>query len=283
MATRFISKALVAIQANHWRMTLNIIVCYKLSPDAEDLRILPDRSLSFAEAEWRIGQYDLNAVEAGVSLAEATGGTVTALSVGPKELENSKARKAILSRGPHDLYQVVDDRLRDADTHTTAQVLAVAIRKLSANGYSFHLILCGEGSADLYAQQVGAQLGQLLGLPTLNAVAKIEPSGDHLIVERALEDEIEILEVPLPAALSVTTDINLPRIPGMRDILAAGKKPVTQWSLDDLGLSGGIRPGVEILDTRAPLQVNRKRQIWEGESEDMINKLVAELRKEGIP
>jgi electron transfer flavoprotein beta subunit len=256
---------------------LNIIVCYKLSPDAEDIQARPDGSLSFANAEWKIGQYDLVAVEAGAQLAETQGGTLTALSVGPKELENSKARKAILSRGPKDLVVVMDEALLDADTHLTAQTLAAAIRTRG----DCDLVLCGEGSADLYAQQVGAQLGQLLGWPTINSVGKITPAGNSLVVERVLEDEVEVLEVPLPAVISVTTDINLPRIPGMKDILAAGKKPVTEWTLAKVGIAEA-RPALIVQETRAPKQADRKRLIREGESEDKVQALVSDLRKEGV-
>jgi electron transfer flavoprotein beta subunit len=256
---------------------LNVIVCYKLSPDAEDIQAKPDGTLNFANAEWKIGQYDLMAIEAGAQLVESQGGTLTALSVGPKELENSKARKGVLSRGPSELVVVMDEALRDADTHLTAQALAGAIRKRGA----CDLVVCGEGSADMYAQQVGAQLGQLLGLPTLNAVGKITPSGDKLIVERVLEDEVEVLEVSLPAALSVTTDINLPRIPGMKDILAAGKKTVTEWKLADVAPEGA-HPTVEALSTLAPKQADRKKIIRQGESEDTVRALLADLHKEGV-
>lgn len=256
---------------------MNIIVCYKLSPDAEDIQALPDGSLNMLNAEWRIGQYDQMAIEAGAQLAEAGSGTLTALSVGPKELESSKARKAILSRGPGDLIQVIDEALRDADSHMTARALAGAIRKRG----EYDLVLCGEGSADLYAQQVGAQLGQLLEVPTLNAVGKITPNGKKVVVERMLEDEVEILEIELPAVFSVTTAINLPRIPGMKDILAAGKKPVTVWSLAYIE-EAEPRRMLEAISTRAPKQADRKKIIREGESEAVVRALITDLRKEGV-
>ncbi len=256
---------------------MNIIVCYKLSPDAEDIQTKPDGSLDFFNAEWRIGEYDQVAVEAAMQILEQQGGTLTALSAGPKELENTKARKSILSRGPDDLVVVMDEKMRDADTHYTAVVLAEAIKKRG----DFDLVVCGEGSADLYAQQVGVQLGQLLGVPTLNAISKITAEESKLTIERALEDEIEVLEVTLPAVLSVTTDIHLPRIPGMKDILGAGKKPVSEWTLADLGLEAE-KPALTILETRAPDRVDRKGVILEGDSEANVAALVESLRKEGV-
>ncbi|WP_425804083.1 electron transfer flavoprotein [Desulfitobacterium sp. Sab5] len=254
---------------------MNVIACFKVVPEEQDIVVQPDRNLSFARAEWKIGQYDLNAVEAGMQIVEAVGGKVSALSAGGKQADNSKLKKGILSRGPEDLFLVIDDRFGNADSHLTAKALEAGIRKIG----SFDLVLCGEGSGDLYSQQVGIQLGELLNVPTLNAVSKITPAGDKLVVERTLENEVEILEVTLPAVISVTTDINLPRIPSMKNILAAGKKPVTQWGTADLGLEDAKRP-TEIINTLAPEDVDRKQIIFEGDSEEAVQKLFESIHKE---
>ena len=105
----------------------------------------------------------------------------------------------------------------NADTSVTARVLAAAIQKIGG----VDLVLTGEGSADLYFQQAGLQLGELLELPVFNAVSRIEATASSLRLERSLEDETEVLEVPLPAVLAVTTDIHTPRLPNMKEILLA--------------------------------------------------------------
>ncbi|AHF07339.1 electron transfer flavoprotein [Desulfitobacterium metallireducens] len=254
---------------------MNVIACYKVVPEEQDIVVQPDRNLSFARAEWKIGQYDLNAVEAGMQIVEAVGGKVSALSVGDKQADNSKLKKGILSRGPEDLFLVVDDRFGNADSHLTAKALEAGIQKIG----SYDLILCGEGSGDLYSQQVGIQLGELLNVPTLNAVSKITPAGDKLVVERTLENEVEVLEVTLPSVISVTTDINLPRIPSMKNILAAGKKPTTQWGAAHLGLEDAKKP-TETLSTLAPADVDRKQIIFEGDTEEVVQKLFENIHKE---
>lgn len=254
---------------------MNVIACFKVVPEEQDIVVQPDRNLSFARAEWKIGQYDLNAVEAGMQIVEAVGGKVSALTIGDKQADNSKLKKGILSRGPEDLFLVIDDRFGNADSHLTAKALEAGIRKIG----SFDLVLCGEGSGDLYSQQVGIQLGELLNVPTLNAVSKITPAGDKLVVERTLENEVEILEITLPAVISVTTDINLPRIPSMKNILAAGKKPVTQWGTTDIGLEDAKKP-TEIISTLAPEDVDRKQIIFEGDSEEAVQKLFESIHKE---
>ncbi|WP_371374814.1 electron transfer flavoprotein [Sporomusa aerivorans] len=255
---------------------MNVIACYKVVPDEQDIVVCPDRTLSFAQVEWKIGQYDLPALEAGLQLVEAVGGNLSALSAGSRQLENSKLKKGVLARGPAELFLVVDEALAGADSHQTARVLAAAVQKIGGAD----LILCGEGSADLYAQQVGAQLGELLNLPTVNAVSRLTVEGNKLIAERTLEEVVEVLEIQLPAVVAVTTDMNQPRLPGMKEILAAGKKPVTEWQLTDIDVTGGLsRPVTEVISTLAPLPAERKRLIFEGESEEVIDQFYTCLRK----
>ena len=257
---------------------MNIIVCYKLIPDSEDLVVNSDGSISLDQAEWVISDYDLLAVEAGLQLVEKHGGKLMALSVGTEKLQNSKSKKDILSRGPDELYLVMDPSLGYGDTHQTSQVLATAIQKLG----DYDLVLFGEGSGDLYFQQVGLQVGELLGKPTFNAISKIEVEDGKLTVERSLENEIDVLSIPFPAALSVTTDINVPRLPSMKEILKAGKKPVTEWTLGDLNLGDGLNPRVDVLEVKAPKAADRKRIQIEGKPEEAVQTLIGHLSKEGV-
>lgn len=256
---------------------MNIVVCIKLTPDAEDIEVRPDGTISLERAEWKIGSFDLQALEAGVRLAEATGGKVTALSAGPARINQSKLKKDVLSRGPDELVLVTDEALADADTYTTAGVLAAAIQKQGP----VDLVLCGEGSADLYFQQAGLQLGEMLGWPTVNAVGKIELENGRLVLERSLEDEVEVLESPLPAVLSVTTDINPPRLPTMKEIINAGKKPVSEWTLADLSVAD-LRPRVQVLQSIAPPQVERKQIVLSGEPREVAQALVKALTQDGV-
>ncbi len=253
---------------------MNILVCYKIVPDEQDIVVKPDQTLSFDRAELKIGQYDLNAVEAGVQLVEAAGGAVTALTVGGAEVDNSKMKKSILSRGPGSNLAVKDDSLAGADSATTAKALAAAVKKAG----EWDLILCGEGSSDLYSQQVGVQLGELLGVPTLNGVSAITPGDGCVTVERTLEDEVETLEVRLPAVLSVTADINVTRVPSMKEILGAGKKPSTILGSGDVELPAGR--AVETTSLLAPAQAQRKCVLVEGDSDDKIAEFCRAIRTE---
>jgi len=248
---------------------MKIIACFKVSPEAQDIQTRPDRTLSLERAAWKIGTYDLNAIEAARVLADQVQGTVTGLSAGGSALTNAKTTKDALSRGLDDLAVVIDETLVAADSYQTADALARAIDQLGAGD----LILLGAGSSDAYTQQVGNQLGAILGWPALNAVNSITPSGAKVVVERLLEDAVYEIEVPLPAVLTLTSGINTPRIAGMKDILAAGKKPVTPV---DIGAVAA--PTATLVSELAPEQVDRQRTIMGGTPAEAAAELATILK-----
>ncbi len=253
---------------------MKIVVCCKIVPDEELIQVRPDRTLAMADTPWKISQYDLNALEAAKQLSAATSGSVTALSVGSTAaLEPSKIRKDVLSRGADELNLVINDEHAFSDSLETAKSLAAALK----DG-GFDLVLCGTGSGDLYAQEVGVQLGELLGLPTVNNVTGITPKEGAVEVERTLEDSVEVLEMPLPAVLSVSSEINTPAVPAMRDIMRAGKKPV---NVLDAALDGAV-PAVETLEELAPEQQERRQEIVEGDNDEAVEALVRFLKKEAL-
>ncbi|EDP99950.1 electron transfer flavoprotein [Shewanella benthica] len=254
---------------------MKIITCYKLVPEEQDIAVKADASLDTSKAAPKISQFDLNAIETAVEIKALVGECkITALSIGGKALDNPKARKDILSRGPDDLTVVVDEKFEQALPHQTARVLAAAAQKTG-----FDLIICGDGSGDLYAQQVGLQLGELLEVATINAVSKIVSAQDGKItVERALDDEVEVLEITLPAVISVSADINEPSIPSMKTILAAARKPVTKLSVEDIELAE-IPVLVESVSVLAPEHTERKQIIIHGDDEAQIAEFAEHLRK----
>jgi electron transfer flavoprotein beta subunit len=244
---------------------MRIVACIKAAPDDADITVGPDRSLDFSRAQWKVGSYDLNAIEAARRLADAVGGEVIGLTVGGDELANTKLRKDALSRGLDSL--VIVPGSPDADSFQTASALASALGELGCD-----LVVLGAGSSDRYAQQVGNQLGALLGVPTLNYVNGITANGERLRVERLLEDAEQVVEVSLPAVVSVTSGINVPRIAGMKDILAAGKKPVTEASAAMPAAS------TRVVSLLAPEQVDRRRTVVEGDPAETAAQLATFLK-----
>jgi len=145
--------------------------------------------------------------------------------------ESAKGVKDGLSRGMDQAFFVSDPSFKDLEPSQTAAILAEVIR---SRILQYDLIACGEGSSDLYAQQVGPRLAELLGIPCVCFVQKLSIEGGRLRAERRVEDGVEVVEAPLPALVTVLPDINTPRIPGVRDTLMAGKKPVITVKRDEL-------------------------------------------------
>ncbi|ELX3583141.1 electron transfer flavoprotein FixA [Salmonella enterica subsp. enterica serovar Gaminara] len=254
---------------------MKIITCYKCVPDEQDIAINnADGTLDFSKADSKISQYDLNAIEAACQLKQQLGDAqVVAMSVGGKALTNAKGRKDVLSRGPDELIVVIDDQFEQALPQHTAAALAAAAQKSG-----FDLLICGDGSSDLYAQQVGLLVGEALNIPAINGVSKILSLTDStLTVERELEDEVKTLSIPLPAVIAVSTDINTPQIPSMKAILGAAKKPVQVWSPADIGLNSV--PAYSAQQVAAPKQRERQRVVIEGDGEEQIAAFVENLRK----
>lgn len=252
---------------------MKIVACCKIVPNEEEIKVLPNRALSMEATPWKISQYDLNALETGKQLVAQNGGSLTALSIGSTAaLEPTKIRKDVLSRGASDLSVVINDTHAFADSLDTAKTIVQALK--ATEGYD--LVLCGTGSSDLYGQEVGVQVGALLGLPTLNHVTAIALKGDVLEVERTMEDAVEVYEIAMPAVLSVSSEINVPAVPAMRDIMQAGKKPV---NVLDVNLDG-IEASTKILEELAPEQQERRMEIIEGDNADAVDALVQFLKKE---
>lgn len=242
---------------------MKIIVCCKVVPEEQDIVVESSRKIDVSRTAAKISQYDLNAIECAMQLA-GKDGQVVALTAGPKKwLDNSKIRKDILSRGPESLEIVMDDALEGALPDVAAKVLAAACKKIG-----FDLVLCGEGSGDLYAQQTGILLGEILEVPAINGVSQVNVEGGNVICERALEQETEVIEMPLPAVLSVTSDINVPKIPTMKAILGAAKKPSTVTDLAALQVD--VTPMVTMVSVLAPESGERLNKIVEGDGDEAL-------------
>ena len=242
---------------------MKIVVAVKVVADDQDIFVAGDRTLDYSKAHQVISSYDKNAIEAAAQLAAANDGTVTVISAATSKATDAKLKKDILSRGVDELIMVTDDALATADSFATAQVLKGIVEDKVSD---YDLILTGDGSADFYAAA--------LGVPTINEVTSIAAEGDKVVVERTLEEEVEEIEVPLPAVIAVSPSIGEPRIPGMREILAAGKKPST---VDEL--AGGVDAKIEIEETKAPELAPRKQQIFEEGDIDAFAAAVAEALK----
>ena len=249
---------------------MNIVVCCKVVPDDQDIQVAADGTLDYSKAKPIVSAYDLNAIEAAVQLASAhEDSKVVCVSVADAKADDSKLKKGILARGVDELVMIADDACADLDAHATAAMLARLVDGLDAAD----LIVCGDGSADNYAQQVDVQLADALDLPVVTAVSAVSVEGAVATCDRMLETQLQTVQVDLPAVISVVPDIALPRIPGMKDILAAGKKP-----MGVAGADGAYESALEVLSCKAPEQAERKLEVMDASEDGAIEKFAAALK-----
>ena len=250
---------------------MKTVACYKVVPDVQDLDAFGSGSLEFARAASVLGDYDLVAIEQAVRLAEETNGEAALLSVGGSRLNDTKLAKAALSRGAAKLYRVVDEGFAEADSFQNASAIAAALKNIE-----FDVVVFGEGSSSQYSQQVGILAARMLGLPVVNAVRSARVEGGSLVCERDLDDAVESVKVSVPCAICMTSEALLPRIPQLKDILAAGKKPVE--TLDATAV-GGIAPSpVTVVERRVAPTAERKCVIYDSADSDAVSKLAADIK-----
>jgi electron transfer flavoprotein beta subunit len=208
------------------------VVLVKQVPDTESERkLVPGAgTLDRAAADGLINELDEYAIEEGLRLAEAHGGEVTILSVGPQKASES-IRKA-LSMGADKAIHVLDDGIAGSDALATSAVIAAA---LSSAG--FDLVIAGAESTDARTGVLPAMLAERLGVPQLTQASKVDVSGTSVTIRRVSDEGFDVVEASLPAVISVVEKINEPRYPSFKGIMAAKKKPVQTLALADLGVS----------------------------------------------
>lgn len=251
-----------------------VIACYKWVADEADIRINADLTVDAGRAKGKISDYDKNAIEAAVQAASSLGGKAVTLTFGTAAAKPSL--KDALSRGPEEGFWINAEAAAAADGAVTAKALAAAIEKIG----DYSVIFCAEGASDTYARQTAPRLAAALNLPVVTSAASVTFAGDAATVVRKLEDTLETVQVKLPAVIAVLPEANEPCIPGLKAVMAAGKKPVTEYHAADLGIDFTPKSKVTLVKGYV---MNRKNILFaEGSAEDKVRELTAALRKECV-
>ena len=250
-----------------------IIACFKWVIDEAYIRRGSSGNLDFSSVDYKISDYDRNAIEEAVRLKMKHAGKVIAMTVGTPE--TTKGVKDALSRGADEACFIADAAFSNLEPSQTATILAEVIRARIVN---YDLLLCGEGSSDLYAQQVGPRLAEHLGIPCISFAQNVIIDEGQVVVERRVEEGIEVMTAPLPALVTVLPEINVPRIPGVKDTLTASKKPVMTIRKEEL-----TPIGEACLQTTglAAVQMERRCEKFGTEGAE-IKRFIDALRKKGV-
>ena len=258
----------------------NMIVLVKQVFYTQDLRIDRTNKKLVTEGVARvISESDKNAIEEAVRLKEKLGGKITVLTMGPAQAK--EALREAIAMGADEGYMLTGPEFENSDAHATAAALAMGIKKIG----QFDVILCGETSEDQYSFQVGPRTAEILNLPQMTYAVKVTIQDGKIVAERSLEDSYETVESKLPVFITVSREINEPRLPTLMAIMAASKKPMTPWTAADIGLKPNElgRDGslTEPLKT-AVATGERKRIFIQGEPKEAAEKLASTLAGEGV-
>ncbi len=265
-------------------MTVRIVVLAKQVPDPET----PPSQFKIDEASNAVippsgvppvvNGFDLNAVEAALLLRDSGADVeITVLSVGNEFVMD--AMKKPLAMGADRLVLVEDDDLDKLDSAATVKVLAAAIEKDGP----FDLILGGRQASDWDQAHVTLGLSEVLGLPLVSLVQKLELSGDSVSLQRVIPDGYQEITAPVPSVLTITNELGEPRYPNLRGIMQASRKKPEIFSLADLGISAGdLAPKMALTKLYVP-ESNKQVELIEGEDEaDSGKKLALRLREEKL-
>jgi electron transfer flavoprotein beta subunit len=217
---------------------MNIVVCVKYVPDAQADRTFnaSDNTTDRENVDGLLSELDEYAVEAALKLVEAGEGEVTVVTVGPDQAAD--AIKKALQMGADKGVHIKDDAIHGSDAPATSLVLAEAIKKLSADGQP-DLVITGMASTDGTMGVVPTMLAERLGLPAVTYASELTVeggTGGSVTIRRDGDVSTQTIEASLPALVSVTDQINEPRYPSFKGIMAAKKKPVETWGIADLGV-----------------------------------------------
>ncbi len=257
---------------------MNVVVCIKQVPAKIKIEIdSQSGALVSGGVDRAINPPDLYALEEGVRIKEKTKGKLTVLSMGPARADESL--KEAIGYGADEGILLCDPAFEGSDTWATSHILAKAIGKVG----QFNLVICGKQSIDGETGQVAAQLAEAMGVPFVPLVNKIEELDEGSVkVVRMSDEGHQLIEMMLPGVITVVKEINTPRIPSLRGLMAAKKAAIPVWNAQALGVDAAA-----VGSAGSPSRVAKvffpqrpgKSEILQGDPESQVGQLVEKLRQ----
>ena len=251
---------------------MNIIVCAKQVIDVSEMKIDSSTKKPILQGvPQKINDIDKNAMEEAIKIKDKQGGKITVLTVGTSD---AKERiKELLAMGADEGVLVTQpDKY---DYHVISSLLSEAIKKIG----SYDIIICGEASVDMFSGQVGPRVAGLLNIPQITYAQNLTVEKDKVTSDRNMGDKSVTTESNYPVLITVTKEINEPRLPSLMQILGAANKPLNEWTADSLIKS--INPMVETIDLKG-VPMERKNIVYKDDIDESVGKLVESLAKEGV-
>jgi electron transfer flavoprotein beta subunit len=261
---------------------MDIIVCVKHVPDTTEAEIdirADGRGIETRGLVFDINEADNYAIEEALLLKEKFGGTITVVTVGPPEADETL--RMCLAKGADKAIRLTDERFEGSDSFAIARILCQAIK-----GMNYDLVLTGCMAEDDASAQVGVTLAEMLGIPHAALVISTEVVDGKMKVHRELEGGLhEVLEIELPALFTIQTGINEPRYASIFGIRQAMKKPIETLNREALGLTeeavGEAGSKTSLVKLFIP-EVTTQATLLSGSPEEVSSQLVTIFKNEGV-
>ncbi|MEM0084739.1 MAG: electron transfer flavoprotein subunit beta/FixA family protein [Candidatus Methanomethylicia archaeon] len=253
---------------------MEIAVCIKQSIDVAQLKIDP-KSFEplISVTPMKISDIDRNAIEEALKIKEKHGGKVTAITLGGEKAK--EVLREAIAMGVDNAIHILND-LGEIDEYVVSEAIANILKTRGP----FQIILCGEMSIDKYTAQVGVRIAENMKIPCITYARSINVEGNEVTVERDLEDRIEIVKAKMPVLITVTREINIPRLPQLMAILRAAKKPIETINLSQLKID--LKPKTKVLEVKG-VEIKRKGIVIKDLPVDKaVDELLNNLIKEGV-
>lgn len=253
---------------------MNIIVCAKQVVDVSEVKVDPSTNKPVLTGiPKKISDIDKNAVEEAIKIKEKIGsGKITTITVGPPDAKEKI--KELLAMGVDE--GVLIPAPEEFDYHVVSSLLAGAIQKIG----DYDLILCGEASIDMFSGQMGPRIAGILNIPQITYALKTDASDDRIVAERNMGDKMVTTESTYPVLVTVTKEINEPRLPSLMQILGAARKPIHDWTAEDVG-KAGLGAMTRTLDIKG-VPMERKNITFGEDLDEAVPKMVEMLAKDGV-
>jgi electron transfer flavoprotein alpha/beta subunit len=260
---------------------MNIIVLVKQVPDTSEVKINRETNTLIRDGVPSIiNPYDRYAIEEALRLREKHGGKVTAVTMGPPQAV--EALKEAVSLGVDDVVLLSDRAFAGADTWATSYALSQGVRKIG----DFDLVIAGKQAVDGDTAQVGPETADMLGIPFVAYIRKIEQvEGSKMVAERLMDEGYDVVETSLPALITVVKEINEPRVPSLKGKMKAKNLKVTTWTAADIGADGnkiGLRGSPTQVVRIFPPVPRGQREILSGNVDEQVATLAKKMKEQSL-
>jgi electron transfer flavoprotein beta subunit len=263
---------------------MKILVLIKQVPDMEMVKFDREKGrIDRSSAGTEINPFDLNALEVALQISENLGAKVTAVTMGPPQAE--EALREAIARGADDGILLTDMKFGGSDVKATSSILSAAIKKIG----EYDLIIAGIQTVDGDTGQVGPEVASYLNIPHISNVEAINKySEDSIEVLCGVWDRHYLKKGKYPLLITVTKDVNVPRLPSFKNKMKARKAEITKWSSEDLkeiidesyiGIKGSP---TKVKKIEVPPQARREGKLYKDNDEKAIIEILKVLKEKRV-